>query len=76
LRSHLAPGLGLLDTSRMINLIEQQKYVLTPDFALKLLILNERRKTQQNVILSGATGVGKVFDKSNNQSNYFFRQSY
>lgn len=60
LRSTLALGIGLNQTNRMVNLIEQQQYVLTPDFALKLLILNERRKVRQNVIFCGNTGVGKT----------------
>jgi len=60
LRISLAPGLGLSDTSKMWNIIKQQRYVLTPDFALKLLILNERRKVGLNVVLSGDTGVGKT----------------
>ena len=60
LRVNLAPGLGLFKTARMVNIITQQRYVLTPDFALKLLILNERRKVHQNVILSGNTGIGKT----------------
>jgi predicted ATPase len=52
--------LGLVQTERMGRTITQQRYVLTPDFALKLLILNERRKVHQNVILSGNTGIGKT----------------
>eukprot|EP01114_Cavostelium_apophysatum_P014001 TRINITY_DN3512_c0_g1_i9.p1 TRINITY_DN3512_c0_g1~~TRINITY_DN3512_c0_g1_i9.p1 ORF type:complete len:5234 (+),score=1501.00 TRINITY_DN3512_c0_g1_i9:231-15932(+) len=60
LRVSLAPGLGLLKTERMRSIVQQQNYVLTPDFSLKLVILNERRKILQNVILSGDTGVGKT----------------
>ena len=37
-------------------IIVQQGYVLTPDFALKLLLLNDCRNARQNVILSGDTG--------------------
>jgi len=44
----------------MIRNITQQKYVLTPDFAIKLLIINERRKIGRNIVFSGGTGVGKT----------------
>jgi hypothetical protein len=40
LRACLENGLGL--RQGMHRIIDQQGYVLTPDFALKLLILNER----------------------------------
>jgi len=60
LRTELARGLGILRTERMIRIIEQQRYVLTPDFALKLLVLNERRRSGMSVILSGDTGTGKT----------------
>ncbi len=58
LRVKLAPGLGLHHTDRMVQRIQQQNYVLTSDFALKLLILNEKRKANQNVILSGGDAYG------------------
>ena len=60
LRISLAPGLGLHDTGKMWNIIQQQGYVLTPDFAYKLLVLNEKRRAGLNVVLSGDTGVGKT----------------
>jgi energy-coupling factor transporter ATP-binding protein EcfA2 len=44
----------------MLPLLRQQGYVLTPDFALKLLLLNDTRKIAQNVVLCGDTGVGKT----------------
>ena len=59
-RAAVAPGMGLLKAGLMLNNILQQRYVLTPDFAFKLLLLNERRKVGQPVILSGDTGVGKT----------------
>lgn len=40
---------------KCLYIINQQKYVLTPDFALKLLIIHERLKAGQAVILSGDT---------------------
>ena len=56
LRIDLALGLGLKDSSKMKELIDQLEYILTPDFAMRLLILNERRLIKQSVILSGDTG--------------------
>eukprot|EP01105_Mastigella_eilhardi_P018255 TRINITY_DN4218_c1_g1_i5.p1 TRINITY_DN4218_c1_g1~~TRINITY_DN4218_c1_g1_i5.p1 ORF type:complete len:4438 (+),score=1224.04 TRINITY_DN4218_c1_g1_i5:2312-15625(+) len=35
-------------------------YVLTPDFMLKLLLLNDCLHARQNVVLTGDTGVGKT----------------
>ncbi len=70
LRNYLAPALGLRHTERFYSItlitfhtfiwqcwdiILQQKYVLTPDFALKLLIIHERLNAGQAVILSGDT---------------------
>jgi len=60
LRTELARGLGILRSERMVRIITQQRYVLTPDFALKLLVLNERRRSGMSVILSGDTGTGKT----------------
>jgi len=66
LRAALAPSLGLWKSNLLIKVMENENYVLTPDFALKILILNERRKAGASVIIEGDTGVGKVF------SYYFF----
>ncbi|KAL6077130.1 Replication factor C small subunit [Balamuthia mandrillaris] len=60
LRVKIAHGLGLTRTDKMWRIVEQQGYVLTPDFAVKLLILNEKRRIRMNVVLSGDTGVGKT----------------
>jgi hypothetical protein len=60
LRTKIAPSLGLLDTSKIHTVLSNSKYVLTSDFALKLLLLNEMRKVGRSIILSGDTGVGKV----------------
>eukprot|EP01099_Mayorella_cantabrigiensis_P003370 TRINITY_DN2602_c0_g2_i3.p1 TRINITY_DN2602_c0_g2~~TRINITY_DN2602_c0_g2_i3.p1 ORF type:complete len:1282 (-),score=317.21 TRINITY_DN2602_c0_g2_i3:393-3689(-) len=60
LRVELAPGLGLRRTNKLLNLINQQQYGLTPDFAMKLLVLNEKRKAGLNVVLAGGTGTGKT----------------
>ena len=60
LRAKLAIGVNLERTNLMWNVVDLTKYVLTPDFALKLLVLNERRKVNSSVILCGGTGVGKT----------------
>ena len=60
LRSNIAPSLGLIDTSKMGSIIAQQNYVLTPDFAIKLIFLNEMKRAGQNISFNGDTGVGKT----------------
>jgi hypothetical protein len=60
LRQSLAYSLGLVHTDRLIRLLESHNYVLTPDFATKLLLLSERKKVNANVILCGGTGIGKT----------------
>jgi len=60
LRIDLAPALDI-ESSKMINILQRGTgYVLTPDFALKLFVLNERRKIGIPTIFCGDTGVGKV----------------
>ena len=60
LRSDLSPTLGI-ESSQMASIVQREPgYILTPDFALKLLVLNERRKAGISTIFSGGTGVGKV----------------
>lgn len=59
-RAAIAPGLGLREDGSVLRIISQQRYVMTPDFGFKLMVLNERRKVGQNVILAGDTGVGKT----------------
>jgi len=60
LRRDLAPALGL-DSSKMISILQRGAgYVLTPDFALKLFVLNERRKAGVSTLFEGDTGVGKT----------------
>ena len=46
-------------TDKCKNALESKKYVLTPDFALKLMFLNQCRRAGQNIVLSGDTGTGK-----------------
>ena len=59
LREHIAPAFGLSDPTRITRVLKAMGYVLSNDFAIKLLILNERRRVKANVILCGDTGVGK-----------------
>ena len=44
---------------RCRSLLEGRGYVLTPDFAMKLMFLNTCRGSNQNVVFSGDTGTGK-----------------
>jgi hypothetical protein len=60
LRAHLGSALGIADTSRVAPILERKDFVLTPDFAAKLIALNERRCACENVVIVGETGVGKV----------------
>eukprot|EP00727_Mastigamoeba_balamuthi_P014126 m51a1_g9336 hypothetical protein (4370) ;mRNA; r:36058-55372 len=60
LRVKLAHGLGCKRTQNVCKLFEQQGYVLTPDFATKMILLNDMMRANQNVILTGDTGVGKT----------------
>jgi len=60
LRVDLAPGLEV-GSERMVSILQRSSgYILTPDFALKLFILNQRRKAGIPTLLSGDTGVGKT----------------
>jgi len=64
LRIDIAPALNV-ESSKMINILQRGSgYVLTPDFALKLYVLNERRKAGIPTLFSGDTGVGKVCEFS------------
>ncbi len=58
--SALALALGITDTRRMFNVIRQQRFTMTFDFVVKLLLLNDRRIVGQNVIFKGDTGLGKT----------------
>ncbi len=44
----------------MIHIINQLGYVLTPEFALRLLILHEKCSSNHSLVLSGDTGIGKT----------------
>ncbi|KAH3760870.1 AAA+ ATPase [Pelomyxa schiedti] len=57
LRRELSLAFGV---SNLRSIIEQQQYILTPDFALKLLILYDHMKAGHNLTLCGGTGTGKT----------------
>lgn len=59
IRVALAYSFGLEETNRLLPILERNKYTLTIDFAIKLLLLNERRNAGLPVILQGETGLGK-----------------
>ena len=48
LRIAMAPAMGV---KRLLPLVQSRGFVLTPDIALKMHILNERRKVSGNVII-------------------------
>ena len=57
----LSRALGVpLDSTKHLNAIVESNYVLTLDYALKMLDVNERRKCGVPVIIEGETGVGKT----------------
>eukprot|EP01080_Neovahlkampfia_damariscottae_P009915 gene9915-2237_t len=62
--SELNSHIGMLcennDSHSVHKILKQRNYVLTTDFAVKMTILNEKRKRGHNVIISGGTGVGKT----------------
>lgn len=45
---------------KRLQLIDKSKYVLTLDFALKMINIHERRECGMPVIIEGETGVGKT----------------
>lgn len=46
---------------KRLTLIDESKYILTLDFALKMLNIHERAECGVPVIIEGETGVGKTF---------------
>lgn len=61
LDSCLARALGIQLEQNRLKLIDECDYVLTLDFATKMLNIHERRKCGIPVIIEGETGVGKTF---------------
>ena len=57
----LSKALGIpLDSTNHLKAIVESNYVLTLDYALKMLAVNERWKCGVPVIIEGETGVGKT----------------
>jgi len=60
LRTFAARAIGMHNTADMALALERERFVLTPDIAYKLLLVHERCEMKRNLIMSGATGVGKT----------------
>eukprot|EP01133_Synstelium_polycarpum_P003415 gene3415-3878_t len=61
-RATIAHAFGITTrTGMIIHLCYQFGYVLTPDFAIRLLFLHNKVKNQRSLVLTGDTGVGKTF---------------
>eukprot|EP00118_Oscarella_pearsei_P023946 m.294339 g.294339 ORF g.294339 m.294339 type:complete len:5643 (+) comp40744_c0_seq7:98-17026(+) len=61
LDSYLSSALDLkLDERGRLTAIDREKYVLTVDYAVKMLNIHERRMCGVPVIIEGETGVGKT----------------
>eukprot|EP00047_Mylnosiga_fluctuans_P001195 m.218044 g.218044 ORF g.218044 m.218044 type:complete len:3593 (-) comp10156_c0_seq3:222-11000(-) len=57
LRSFIGAALGI---ENLLPLIERTGFVMTPDIALKLVLINELRLVSDNIIIQGGTGCGKT----------------
>ena len=44
-----------------VTCLQEMNYVLTPDFAMKMININECKECRSPLIISGETGVGKSF---------------
>ena len=49
-----------LDDKKRLTPIDEENYVLTLDFAIKMLQIHERYECGEPVIIQGETGVGKT----------------
>lgn len=59
--SYLSRALNVaLDNDKRLTVVDDSAYVLTLDFAIKMLNIHERYKCGVPVILEGETGVGKT----------------
>lgn len=56
----LSRALGLKLQGCFLNIINSEKYVLTLDYAIKMLNIHERIQCGSPVIIEGETGVGKT----------------
>ena len=55
-----ALGIRIPGEGNRLDLIDKEKYVLTSDFIMKMININERRMCGVPVIIEGETGVGKT----------------
>lgn len=61
LDSYLSRALNVpLDSKNRLSIIDDSRYVLTLDFAIKMLNIHERAECGVPVIIEGETGVGKT----------------
>ena len=61
LDSYLSRALSIpLDDDGCLKIVDNSNYVLTLDFAIKMLNINERAECRVPVIIEGETGVGKT----------------
>ena len=51
---------GVVESCKTLSLIDESNYVLTLDYTLKMLNINERYECGIPVIIEGETGVGKT----------------
>ncbi|KAF2070684.1 hypothetical protein CYY_007999 [Polysphondylium violaceum] len=58
----IAQCVGIQSRTGIVNsLSHQYNYVLTPEFALRILLLHEKIKNQKSMVLTGDTGTGKTY---------------
>ncbi|KAH3765625.1 hypothetical protein Pelo_2541 [Pelomyxa schiedti] len=57
LRQQLQLAFGM---ENLLEIIEREKYILTPDFALKMLLVYDHMNAGHNLTLCGGTGTGKT----------------
>ena len=60
LDKYLSRALGVEMENGRISILDDSSYVLTLDYAIKMLNINERFKCGVPVIIEGETGVGKT----------------
>ena len=58
LDQYLARALGL--QSKRLTPIDEENYVLTPDYTIKMITIHERHECGVPVVIRGETGVGKT----------------
>ena len=56
----LSRAMGVRLDDKRLTIFDENEFVLTLDFALKMLNIHERRKCKIPVIIEGETGVGKT----------------